>query len=220
MRIANNILKNSLTNVYFLTGTACGGKTTMARALCAKHGFAHFNDNWHEDTFAAWLALCDERYQPKSTKRNNDDDWEAYFSRSVEEFLAADAEAGDDEYLEYSIIELIKLSQRVTVVADVWIKDTGLLTELADRGRIACLLAPGDLIIRDYYQREDHREFYECIMRLTEPERKLATQNELFRINAKQMLADARRYGLFYIMRDDDSTVEGTLKQLEAHFGL
>lgn len=33
MNIANNILKHSLQNVYFLRGTALAGKTTMSKAL-------------------------------------------------------------------------------------------------------------------------------------------------------------------------------------------
>jgi len=69
MNIAENILKNSLTNVYFLTGTACGGKTTAANALCAKHGFIHFNDNWHEENFKVWQSIIDEKYQPNASKR-------------------------------------------------------------------------------------------------------------------------------------------------------
>jgi len=57
MNIANNILKHSLQNVYFLVGTACGGKTTMAREISKKHGFIHFNDNWTEDIFKVWQTL-------------------------------------------------------------------------------------------------------------------------------------------------------------------
>ena len=64
MKIANNILKHALSNVYFLTGTSCGGKTTMANALCEKHGFFHFNDNWHEPNFALWNQIVNEKYQP------------------------------------------------------------------------------------------------------------------------------------------------------------
>ncbi len=45
MNIAENILKNSLKNVYFLAGTDCGGKTTMANELSKKYGFIYFNDN-------------------------------------------------------------------------------------------------------------------------------------------------------------------------------
>ena len=37
MNIAENILKHSLQNVYFLAGTALAGKTTMTALLSKKH---------------------------------------------------------------------------------------------------------------------------------------------------------------------------------------
>jgi len=220
MHIANNILKHSLRNVFFMVGSACGGKTTMAGALSRKHGFVHFNDNWHEDNAIVWDSLIDEKYQPDSANRR-DIDWEEYFSRTVEEFLSDKKDNhGANEYLEFSIIELIKLSQSGKVIADVWIEDFGFLLEISDFSRIACMLAPGELIIRDYYQREDHREFTECIRSLKDPEKKFETQNELFKIGAKKIEDDAKKHGLFSITRCADSTVEGTLKMLEGHFGL
>ena len=224
MNIANNILKHSLRNVYFFVGTACGGKTTMAHALSKKYGFIHFNDNWNEDNHKVWQSIIDEKYQPKSAKRESDTDWEAYFSRSVEEFLEDKKNnSGVGEQLEFSIIEIIKLAQNNKVVADIWFDsddDMQLLTEISDYNRIACLLAPAELIIRDYYDRADHIEFTECIKSLTEPDKKFETQNELFRIHAKEMARQAEKYNLFSIMRTEDSTVEGTLKLLEEHFKL
>ena len=220
MNIANNILKHSLQNVYFLTGTACGGKTTMARELSKKYGFIHFNDNWHEDNFKVWQSIIDEKYQPNSTRRK-EIDWETYFGRSVDEFLAdKNDNHGENEYLEFSIIELIKLSQNNIVVADVWIEDMNFLMEISDYNRIACLLAPGELIISDYYGREDHKDFTECIKSLKDSEKKFETQNELFRISAQKAFDDAEKYKLFNIVRTTESTVENTLKMLEEHFGL
>ena len=46
MNIAENILKHSLKNVFFLVGTACGGKTTMARKIAEKHGLIYIDENW------------------------------------------------------------------------------------------------------------------------------------------------------------------------------
>ena len=218
MNIANNILKHSLQNVFFLVGTACGGKTTMGRALAEKHGFVYFSDNWHEDNFKVWQSIIDERYQPNSTNRK-EIDWEEYFSRTVEEFLADEKDNhGGSEYVAFSIIELIKLSQHSKVVADIWIDDFEFLLEISDLSRIACLLAPGELIIRDYYQRADHIEFTNCIKSLKEPEKKFETQNELFRIGAKEMTEKARKHNLFSIMRSEESTIAGTLAVLEKHF--
>ena len=220
MNIAENILKHSLKNVYFLTGTACGGKTTMAREISAKYGFLHFNDNWHEDHYKIWTSLCDPQYQKNAFRRKNIKDWEAYFGRSVEEFLL-DREGYDEgaEYLQFILIELIKAAQNRKVIADIWLS-TDLLVEIADYDRIACLLAPPDLVIRDYYDREDHKEFIECIMSLKDPQKKLEVQNELFRIGGKKIYDDAEKYKLFTIERNADSTIGKTLELLEAHFKL
>jgi len=220
MNIANNIIKHSLQNVFFLVGTACGGKTTMANELSKKYGFVHFNDNWNEDNHKVWESIVDEKYQPNASKRK-EIDWEAYFSRSVEEFLEdKNDNHGAAENLEFSIIELIKISSKNKVIADVWIDDFDFLLEISDRSRIACLLAPGEMIIRDYYDREDHKAFTECIKSLKEPEKKFNTQNELFRIGAKEMADKAEKHGLFSIMRNEESTIKGTLKLLEDHFCL
>ncbi|MCL2704514.1 MAG: hypothetical protein FWE91_13080 [Defluviitaleaceae bacterium] len=220
MNIANNILKHGLQNVYFLVGTACGGKTAMAGEISKKYGYIHFNDNWNEDNCKLYNSIKNEKYQPNSTKRD-EIDWEKYFSRSIEEFLADKNDThGSAEYLEFSIIELIKLSQNKKVVADVWIDDFDFLMEISDYSRIACLLAPGELIIRDYYSRDDHKDFTDCIKGLKEPEKKFETQNELFRLGAREMFNNAQKHGLFSIVRTEESTITGTLRLLEKHFKL
>jgi cytidylate kinase len=219
MNIAENILKHSLKNVYFLVGTPCGGKTTMARELSKKYGFIHFNDNWHEENFKIWQSIIDEKHQKCAAKRQKVTDWEAYFSRSVEEFLSSKDDNVNNEYLEFAIIELVKLSQNKNVVADIC-APIQLITEISEYNKIACLLAPAELVIRDYYERDDHREFFDCIMSLKEPEKKLETQNELFRIGVKETFDDVNKYNLFNIVRSNGSTVENTLKMLERHFNL
>jgi hypothetical protein len=112
------------------------------------------------------------------------------------------------------------LSQNNKVVADVWVPDLKLMTEISEYNRVACLLAPSELVIRDYYSRDDHREFIECIMSLKEPEKKLKTQNELYRIGVQETFDDVHKYNLYNIVRSDESTVEKTLALLENHFGL
>jgi adenylate kinase family enzyme len=224
MLIANNILKRNLQNVYFLVGTACGGKTTMGRELSKKHGFTYFSDNWNEPNWKEWEAIIDEKHQPFShnggTKLSN----EEYFSRSVEEFLADQnserSKAASMENTAFSIIEIIKLAQKNTVIADIWITDYDFLLEISDCSRIACLLAPGQLIIRDYYERDDHIAFTKAIQALDNPEQKFAVQNELFRIHAEEEAKKAEKHNLFSIIRSEESTVENTLKLLEGHFCL
>jgi len=224
MNIANNILKRSLQNVYFFVGTACGGKTTMGRELAKKYGFTYFSDNWNEPNWKAWESIIDEKYQPYSHNGGKSLSNEAYFSRSVEEFLAdkksENNKAAAMENIAFSIIEIIKLAQKNTVIADIWIQDYDFLLEISDYSRIACLLAPGEVIIRDYYQRDDHMDFTRAIQSLENPEQKFEVQNELFRIHAKEEAEKAIKHNLFSIMRSEESTVENTLLLLEKHFCL
>ena len=221
MNIANNLLRHNLQNVYFLAGTALAGKTTMSKEISRKYGFLHFNDNWHEERFTIYRSICNEIYQPQSTKKKETTDWEAFFGRSVEEFLADNGEYGEyDEYIEFMIIELFKLSQNNRVIADIGIP-IKLLIEIADYNRIACLLASPELVnCENYGKRDDRKEFLECILSLKEPEKKIAVQDELFRINVEKTYEDVRKYQLFNIVRTEESTIENTLTQLEKHFCL
>ena len=220
MNIANNLLKHALQNVYFLVGTACGGKTTMAQELSRRYGLACFIDNWTEPPHALWQSLINPKYQPNATARR-EIDWEAYFSRSVAEFLAdKNDNHGAVEYLEFAILELVRLSAGQKVVADVWFdaRDLGFLLDISDPGRIACLLAPGELIIRDYYTRADHANFTNCIRGLKNPEQKFETQNELFRLGASDFADAAKAHGLFTLTRSETSTVDEYARLLSAHF--
>jgi len=220
LNIAENILKHNLRNVYFLTGTCLAGKTTMSKALAEKHGLILFNDNWHEDHFQVFRSICTEAYQPVSARKKETTDWEAFFGRSAEEFLAANAGRHEnDEYLEFELIELIKLAQKGSVIADIS-APIELLTKISDYNRIACMLASPELVTcENYGKRGDHKEFLECILSLKDPEKKIAVQDELFRIGVEKTYEEARRHRLFSIVRTGESTVESTLRLLEEHFG-
>jgi len=215
MNISNDILRHSLKNVYFLIGTACGGKTTMAKELAHKYGWIHFNDNYHEDNFSNWGKIQAERKKDDLPKTP---DWEYYFNRNPEEFTES-LNAMILEYAEYALIEIIKLAQDNIVVADLHLP-VALVMDLAPYNRVACLLAPPELVIRDYYKREDHREIYECIMSLKNPEKSLENMNNTFRLGTQRNIDEVKASGLFYLLRDDDSTVEKTLSELEKHFEL
>ena len=227
MNIANNILKHSLQNVYFLTGTALAGKTTMSKILAEKHGFVWFDENYNGKPFKTWASICDEKYQPlkiERDKRHNENekyDWDAHFNRSAEEILAERTVRGlNDEFMEFVMIELIKLSQNNKVITDVC-APLELLVELSDYKRIACLLASPDLVTTvNYGSRDDHKSYLDWIMSLNEPEKKIAKQDEIFRIDTERTFKEVEKFNLFNIVRTEESTVEGTLRILEKHFNL
>ena len=226
MTIANNILKHSLRNVYFLTGTMLAGKTTMCKALAEKHGFTWFDYNHNGEPFKKWLSLCEEKYQPlqlAGNKRYSDQnyDWDAHFNRSAEEIIAEEeGRSQNDEFLEFVMIELIKLSQNNKVVID-YCAPTEILAEIADHDKIAYLLtAPHLVTFAAYGSRDDHKDHYNWLHSLNEPEKKVAKQEEIFKIYAERMFEEARQYNLFSIVRTEESTIENTLLLLERHFKL
>ena len=224
MNIANNILKHSLQNVYFLTGTALAGKTTMVTELSKKYGFVPYHEDWNGRSFTEFKSICDEKYQPQSTNRPNIDR-EAYYSRTVEEFLteadrAKSKNDSNDEYIEFAIIDLIKLSQNDRVITDLCIP-IKLLTEISDYSRVACMLASPELVnCENYGKRESHRAFLDMLLSLKEPQKKIAVQDELFRIYVERTFDEVEKSKLFSIVRTEESTIENTLKLLEEHFQL
>ena len=56
MNIQDNILKHYLKNVYFVCGTACGGKSTLSRALAEKHGHFVLANNKEAEQYRKELA--------------------------------------------------------------------------------------------------------------------------------------------------------------------
>ena len=221
MNIAENILKNSLQNVYFLAGTALAGKTTMAEALAKKHGLVFFSEDWNSESMREYQSICNEKYQPFSSEKKTTTDWEAFFGRTIEEFLQERAgRSENDEYIEFAIIELIKISINTKVITDICIP-IPLLAEISDYNRVACLLAAPELVnCENYGKRDSHRAFLDCLLSLNEPEKKIATQDELFRISTEKTYDEVRQHNLFKIIRTEKSTIEGTLEKLEEHFKL
>ena len=56
MNIENNILRHYLKNVYFITGTAYAGKSTMVKMLSERYGLVCCGENYHSrvsDTVAS-----------------------------------------------------------------------------------------------------------------------------------------------------------------------
>ena len=227
MNIANNILKYGLQNVYFLAGTALAGKTTMSKILVEKHGFVWFDENHRGEPFKKWESICDEKYQPLQAERDrryNKEgayDWDAHYNRTAEEIIAERPKRDNgDEFTEFAIIELIKLSQNNKVITDIF-APLELLVEITEYNRIACLLtAPHLVTVENYGSRDDHSDYYEWIKSLNESEKKIAKENEVFKIDTERTIEKVKKYSLFNIIRNEESTIEKTLKLLEGHFNL
>lgn len=213
MNISNNILKHHLKNVYFLSGTACGGKTTMSRIIAEKHGFILYKDNIYYDEHKS-IATPEE--QPNLTK--SFPSWEYYFNRPVPEYSQWLSDCCSEE-LEMILVDLLKLPIDKKIIVDLHMTPEA-AKQITDYNRVAFLVTEPALVIKDYYDREHHREILDCIRSLPDPEKALRNVNDLHVYGTEKTLKSVYKSGLFYIKRDENSTIEKTLSLLEKHFNL
>lgn len=61
MIFQDNIIKAYLKNVYFITGTPCGGKTTVSRALGKKYYIPVYDI---DEQFVQHRKMSDKAFQP------------------------------------------------------------------------------------------------------------------------------------------------------------
>ena len=212
MRISDNVLREALRNVYFITGTACGGKTTAARILGERYGIPVYDI---DRQFGYQRLLSDPAAQPNMNRRFPDAD--AFFARSTEEYekwLLGNLR----EQLDFVIADLIRLSRDGAVLCDC-----GIVPEEADRltdpGRIVFLTRDPRDLADEYCARPDHRGFRDFLYSASDPERAKALVNEtLYRLNAR--LIDSLRGSRYYrIDRGEGHGPEETARLVEEHFG-
>ena len=212
MMIQDNVLKAYLKNVYFITGTPCGGKTTVTRALAERHALAVYDV---DEAFDRHQSCSDPRFQPSMNRTFRDAD--EFFGRTVEEYrdwLVRNTR----EQLDFVLLDLIYMARDRTVLCDchLTVEETDRIT---DPSRVVFLLKdPADLI-EDYCNRPDHAGFRNYIHSASDVARAKATCGETLRtLNENRYRAiKASRY--FWLERDENSTVEDTVRKVERHFG-
>ena len=63
MQIADNVLAWHLQQVYWVSGTACSGKTTVASALATKHGLGFYNaDEMYEQHLKLAVPVAEQPF--------------------------------------------------------------------------------------------------------------------------------------------------------------
>lgn len=113
MDLPSNIIKHFLRNVYFVSGCACGGKSTISKYLSEKYKVVLYN--WDE-RFPQHKEISDPSYQPYMNKEFRS--WEEYFSRPPLEY-AESIRKSMLEQVEIAIIELIKFGHTLNFVPHV-----------------------------------------------------------------------------------------------------
>ena len=213
MVLQDNVLKAYLKNVYFITGTACGGKSTAARALAQKYGLTLYDIDKHFDSHR---ALSDTVSQPNMNKHFADAD--AFFGRSVEAYRQWLIDNTREQW-DYVLLDLIRLSQERPVVCDchMTVEEARRLT---DPSRVIFLIRDVSYMIEDYCNRPDHQGFRDYINSASDPQKAKENCNTVLRTLNERRIADIKTSEYRWIERTDASRPEDTLRMVEQHFGL
>lgn len=212
MEIKDNVLKESLRNVYFITGTACGGKTTVSRAIAAKHGFAVYDA---DREFDRHRGLSNGVDQPAMNRRFRNAD--AFFLRPYKEY-ADWLKQNTKEQLDFVLMDLIGLSQSRVVICDLHLT-LDEAERITEPDRVAFLLRDPENIIEDYCNRPDHSDFNQFINSASDPIRAKNNCNQTLAYVNRERYKAVKKSRYFWLERDRNSTVERTVLLVEKHFG-
>lgn len=218
MEIADNILKSLLHNCYFIVGTAYAGKSTMVRLLAQRHDGIECGENYHD----VLMEATDPVHQPNLGYFQTMGSWHEFVSRTPEDYVAW-LDGTSREAAELELVQLLRLSQsgkKIFVDTNISLEQ---LKKIALWDHVAVLLSPQSLSVERFFDRPDaEKQFlYRQIIEGPDPEQTMANFRACVALaNSPERYAAFAESGFFTHLRTDESTIEGTLAVLEAHFGL
>ena len=220
MNIGNNILKYYLRNVYFITGTAYAGKSTMVKMLAERYGMVFCGENYH---IAVSDMVATPELQPDLCYRRGLTHWKEFVTRPPEEYERWIYQSGR-EGAGFEVAELISLAKDRKVIADTSIP-IDLLKEISDYDHVAVMLSPQSLSVERFFDRSDPEKQF--LLRVIEGcENSQAVMENyrrgLARINSQKHYDEYAGSGFFTVVREEDGrdTREEVCNVLARHFGL
>ena len=220
MKIENNILKHYLKNVYFITGTAYAGKSTMVKMLSERYDMIFCGENYHSRV-SDIVATPDK--QPDICFMKNLTDWKDFVTRSPEEYERWIFSVGK-EAAEFEIAELLSIAGDRKVIVDTNIP-VEVLKEISDYHHVAVMLSPQAMSVERFFDRNDpEKQFLLRVIESCENAEEVMEnyRRGLARINSKENYDRLAESGFFTLVREDDGrdTREEVCDALARHFGL
>ncbi len=212
MIFQDNVIKEYLKNVYFITGTPCGGKTTISCELAKRHNLLVYDV---DEQFAHHQTISNSAFQPSMNKVFKDAD--GFFGRTVEEYKKWLID-NIREQLDFVLLDLIRLSQNQIVLCDCHLTMEE-AEKLTDVSRIIFLIKEPSNLVDDYCNRPDHQGFSDFINSTSDTDKATALCNATLKSLNEKSYKDIKDSGYYWIERTPDSTIDETVGKAERHFG-
>lgn len=220
MKIENNILKHYLQNVYFITGTAYAGKSTMVKMLSEKYDMICCGENFHS-AISDIVATPD--VQPDLCYIKNITDWKDFVTRTPEEYerwIYSTAR----EAAEFEVAELLAISKDKKVIVDTNIPIDS-LKEISEYHHVAVMLSPQSMSVERFFDRSDpEKQFLLSVIDSCDDSKAVMENYKkgLALINSQEHYDECANSGFFTLVREDDGkdTRESVCELLAKHFKL
>ncbi len=220
MKIENNVLKNYLKNVYFITGTAYAGKSTMVKMLSERYGLTECGENYH---MAVSESVATPETHPDLCYNRQLTDWKDFVTRTPEEYERWIYAVGR-EAAEFEVAQLISIAQEKKVIVDTNIP-IDLLKEISDYSHVAVMLSPQSMSVDRFFDREDpDKQFLLNVIDSCENSEAVMEnyRQGLALINSQKHYDEYANSGFFTVVREDNGidTREQVCDTIAKHFGL
>ena len=219
MKIENNILKHYLKNVYFITGTAYAGKSTMVKMLAERYDLTECGENYHMEVSE---RVATPETHPDLCYNRQLTDWRDFVTRPPEEYERWIYAVGR-EAAEFEVAQLIAISQDKKVIVDTNIP-IDLLKEISDYNHVAVMLSPQSMSVERFFDRNDpDKQFLlNVIDSCDDPVSVMENYRQgLAMINSKEHYDEYANSGFFTVVREDNGidTREQVCDIIAKHFG-
>jgi hypothetical protein len=205
-------------NAYFINGTACAGKSTLAALLAEKHGGILCGENYHE----AKLPELDKKRFPNLCYTRDLADWHDFIRRTPEEYAAwVRGVTLECEKVELEILrELDGQGRKLFVDTNISVET---LRRVAKPGHVLIMLADPEISVRRFFDRPDPEKQFLYRLMLEEPDPSAALANFrecLRRVNSREAYDAFLSSGFPVLKREESRSKEETLAMAETIFGL
>ena len=205
-------------NVFFITGTAYAGKSTMLKLLAEKHGGILCEENYHNKL----LPQLDKKDFPCLTYTRDLADWHDFIRRKPEEYKAwYDGVTKECEKLELKILkDMCGREKPVFVDTNISVET---LKKITDNNHVLIMLADPEVSVRRFFERPDREKqfLYRLIMEEPDPKKAMENYRKCLELICSWESYDHFLYsGFRVILRDDNRKLEQTLALVEEAFGL
>jgi cytidylate kinase len=212
MNLPDNIIKHYLKNVCFISGSACGGKSTISKYLSRKHNIVLYN--WDEK-HSQHKAISDPRHQPSMNKKYGS--WEEYFNRPPSEYSES-IRRSIHEQVEIAIVELISMENDRIIVDGMF--PCHVLKRISSYNRAVFLVAGMDQIRNDFLNRADKADMLRCLNSLDNPQQSIENMFLSIEHSLARDIDEIKASGFKWFMRGQKTDWDKIREAVERQFEL